>query len=451
MRNLKKKWIEEIDSHTPELSPEILAEPIPVSRKTAEKSTERTPFIAFMYEKRRPIAACLAAVLLIVCVIVPVLHLGGDDHTSSDSIIFVEVNPRIAFITDPSGTVTDVIAANADADVILAEEGFTDRVIGADVSAAVNTFVSETARLGYLDINGGAVRISSDDESADALAAIGSSLSHHLCEEGILAAVLESTLDSDALASLAGFTDGSDDLIAAIKAASTLFSERDITMLGGDELAEKYRTEILDKDLKSVIEDRLTSYTEHLTAASLTLDELCEINREISLHPDNPLRLFDYFALTSAGAEPDGDLGELMQRMHDALDAFSRDFGTTIDSYTDLVVTSARYAIFADGTLGGIFTGDIFADADSLLGILTDLGEDVSSLESLLELPETMEAYVTGYHALLSDKRATRVEKFEKIYNETRPSVTPDEYDSFINNIMEEFGSLESYWESLAK
>ena len=82
---------------------------------------------------------------------------------------------------------------------------------------------------------------------------------------------------------------------------------------------------------------------------------------------------------------------------------------------------------------------------------MTDLGEDVSSLESLLELPETMEAYVTGYHALLSDKRATRVEKFEKIYNETRPSVTPDEYDSFINNIMEEFGSLESYWESLEK
>jgi hypothetical protein len=451
MRNLKKKWIEEIDSHTPELSPEILAEPIPVLRKTAEKPPERTPFTAFMYEKRRPIAACLAAVLLIACVLVPVLHLGGDDHTTAESVIFVEVNPRVAFLTNSNGKVTSVIAANSDADVILAEEGFTDRVIGADVTVAVNTFVSETARLGYLDINGGAVRISSDGESTDALAAIGSSLSHHLCEEGILAAVLESTLDSDAMTSLAGFTDGSADLISAIKATSTLFSERDITMLGGDELAEKYRTEILDKDLKSVIEDRLTSYTEHLTAASLALDELCEINREISLHPDNPLRLLDYFALTSAGAEPDGDLGELMQRMSDALDAFSRDYGTTIESYTDLVVTSARYAIFADGTLEGIFTGDIFSDADSLLGILTNLGEDVTSLETLLKLPDTAEAYITGYHALLSDKRATRVEKFEKIYNENRPSVTHDEYDTFVNNIIEEFGSLESYWESLGK
>ena len=451
MRSLKKKWIDEIDSHTPELSAEILAEPIPVSRKTTEKTAERLPFISFMYDKRRPIAACLCAVLLIVCTLIPILHLTGEDQTVGESVIFVEVNPRIAFITDPSGRVTDVIAANADADVILSEEGFTDSVIGADISSAVRTFVSETARLGYLNINGGAVRLSSDASGADTLDAVGSSLSGYLCEEGILAAVLESTLDGDTLAELAGFTDESEDLITALRSSETLFSERNITTLTGDALAEKYRSEVLDKDLRGVIEERLTSYTEHLSAASAALDELCEINRQISLHPDNPIRLLDYFALASAGISPDGELGELMHRMRDALDGFASTYGTRIESYTDLVVTSARYAIFSDGTLGEIFTGDILADAESVFGILADLGEDTSSLEEMLKLPETAEAFITGYHAILSDKRATRVEKFEEIYNETRPAVTSDEYDDFINSIMEEFGSLETYWNSLGK
>ena len=119
------------------------------------------------------------AALLVLCLLIPgLIPESPVAPTRHPSVVMLEINPSVIFSVDENGIVSNVVATNADADVILSDPERLSALEGILISDALKHFVDFAAQFGYLDLSQqSVVRISScvdeqvqaDDQLVDSL------------------------------------------------------------------------------------------------------------------------------------------------------------------------------------------------------------------------------------------------------------------------------------------
>ena len=460
MIKLKKKWLDELESKTPAMKPEILNEPIPVLQNEQKSISFVDKILEFLSSHRKASICAVLSVIVIAIALVPVLSLldkdsgGGGGSGVVGGVIFVDVNPRVMFLTDKNGNVTSLKSANEDADVILASADWANAAVGLPIGEAVKSFVEETARLGYLDLQGGAVKIASYGDSSERISSLArAGIESFLKSEGIYAAVAEVAIVAEMFDEYFGAENSASDISESLAALPYLYSERGISELSEERLAQKYENEVISGRLKDILGKKLSASMDLISGTAFSLLDISILNEQIRAHDDNPtlFGLGDYFAIVESGHEVSAELSELLSEMKKKLDALYSVHEIKIESTTDLVLALAKYEPISEGNIEDFLGGDFLDNIDEISEILSSAGVDTENISSLREIPTSASAFIEKYKTAVSDEYELLKDKHELEYNAEREAISNADYNAFISNIISEHGSLESYYEYISQ
>ena len=448
----KTKWEQELDATLPELRADVREHPIPASHKRPALRRKRVdgPHYALL---------ALAAVLLLMLCFTPVLRELLQEPPAegeTGTLIALHINPSVAFAADSEGKVVQLLALNADADVILSHAGFAEEVIGLPLTEAIVRYTDLAARLGYLDPNtqGDAVCLRvCEGASLHAESAVAE-LEDYFCRLGARIAVAEEKLSRTDFSALIG-TESVEDLLLAPVGTAVLFGERALSALTEQELQAHYESTVLCGEVKETLSARLHSRMEQFSAHAEALLHVTELSGRVLAHPDNPgifIKNYWYLAEESDPAEYTPSFASLMTEMECALADYAEAYGREIASVGDLLSLteeSVRWSVENLLSLLEDFSDALLLEhADDLLTCLESIGEDTEQIRALLTPPTTAEEFL-GKHALaLQMSFDTREESGREAYNTEREPLGQKEYLAFLDAVKAEYGSLADYWKT---
>ena len=474
MKSWKNRWKSELNTALPPLSEDVKNAPIPKAENVDGK--EKKSFDSFLSRLadwwktlfvNRPravacVAACLACVMLL-CVVLPVaLHKPSDGVAE---VIAVEINPKALFSVDKKGKITAVIAGNTDADVILADERRTQEIEGKSVEEGVKIFVDYAARLGYLDLTADpsapeVMRISACTEKGR-LSSVQKTLGAYFREKGAYVAVAEDYTTAEELSGRMGLETVSDvsSLLTAMGNLPGLYSQRIAEGKDVTELQTIYRESVPLEDVRDDFKKALEENVRKIEQNMADLEALAEQNQVIYRHKDNPIWLIgaDYWTLQYCHKESEyTDVFRAeIEKMDALLAEYEETYGVKINSYVDLDEAIEDCELLPLDTLTEIllnFTLDVFTRYFSeLVGLLENIGLDMSGITAIYELPNTAAEYVNKTQAFVKSRYETLTQANKERYEEVRAAITQSDYDRCLADVLENYGSLSAYWESLAE
>jgi len=450
MKSWKKRWNEELDGVVPALRDDVKNTPVSAVEPVENGNT------LVLRRRRTGIIAAVAAFLALIVVLVTCLCLvkpkGGNGF-----VLTVEINPAISLVTDDKGTVTGVIASNADADVVLSSEN--TELVGKSADEAVVIYADRAARLGYLDFskNGSAVRIGAYGEKnpENVLKTSETALKEYFKERGVYGVVLAETVSLEEIETRSGIKAKSfQELADGVKDGNILYAAREAEGLDLDALQSLYNQNVVGEKLVDLMEGRLKNNVDLLKKNARDVERLCTLYFEIHEHADNPAMLLkDYWEVKKYyGSELSGEFASLVSDMDAALASYEQDYGVTITSYSDLQRAAGAYAVLSAEKIAEIlenFTFEVFESwSDELLEIFQFTGIVPDAELSLIRLPESMEEYFEKISALIASEAEHRIQTFESIYNEARGKIEESDYEGYLNGLIAEYGSLSAYWDA---
>ncbi len=358
MKNIKKQWEQELEDSVPALRKDVMDAPI-ICGAEMNKNEKQKPLIFPRGQKMAILASCMAAVLTLCLLIPGLLPESGVEPMQYPAAVMLEINPSVVFSVDESGIVTNVMATNADADVILADQTRLAALAGVPISDALKQFVDYAAQLGFLDLSHQSViRISSceetqGDDEDQLVNALQEDLEMYFRESGAYIAVAAECMELEEFCDRVGVaqSESLELLIRGMGELSTYYFERH------EELWEQSYAEAVET------QSRLDAIVEQLFASS-----------EIS-------------------------------------DGLKKFFAENISS-----------------NLAAVFA-------------LLDL--DMKDLE-FMEVPSSYEEYLERIHTYCDEMVAFHKESYET----QREEISSDDYEAYIESIIEKYGSLDAYWEN---
>ena len=398
MKSWKKRWENELDTIVPALRDDVKNAPIVLSEnvKNAAKLTVFERISVWVNEHKKRFFAGLAtatAAVVAACVVIPVLG-----TPQEGGAIVVEINPRAVFSVDKDGIVTAVVATNMDADVILSDEARVNEMTGESVEKATEIFVDYAAQLGYLNLNTqAAIRISGCGE--DMTGAIGDALETYFVSKNAYVAVLAEELENADFCNRAGIAvkEKISELTTSIQNAPTLYSEQ---------ASEAER-------------EKLTAQIDSLTAQIAALDDIRILNEQIEEHSENPAWfLKDYWTVKKTYSQYEEDFGVLMGQMETALASYETTYGEVIESNGALIENSVSVAL--------------------------QKAEKQQEAE-LLDLAQTIGEYIEK----LGEYFQSRIDSHRKAYETLRTEISKTDYRLYVDGLVQSYGSLAAYWESV--
>ncbi|MBQ7924178.1 MAG: hypothetical protein IJ329_02605 [Clostridia bacterium] len=454
MKSWKKRWKDELETMLPALSEEVRSEPILSSQTANQKQEKKSLFSRFQswlaLRKKRFYAgvACCAAAVIALCVALPFALSTSD----AGAALIVEINPRAVFSVDGDGKVTAVVATNADADVILSDRARVEEMQGESVERAVQVFVDYAAKLGYLDLSSQtAVRVSAcGDETA--LTKTGETIENYFLDKGVLVAVLTEDLTTDAFCERAGLAEVEtfEALTETIHELPCLYSEWETT----ERFDEIYGQIVSLDGIACVYERFLRDNLAKIEQGALDVLRLIEYNNAIESSEDNPgFLLKDYWHIRENydNVTFTETFAAQMQTMDNALADYERTYGTRIENVVALLTVANGYSGFPTAEIVALlenFTFEkMFSRLVDITVVLNNVGVDTSVWEALCKIPDTIEEYVQNVqsYALL------RLERFKPNYESwgTGEALSQQAYSDYIDTLIEQYGSLEAYWNNL--
>ena len=198
-QDLKTKVSEAFRADVPKLRAEILAscekeEQLPTSAEQ-QKTEIFQKRLAFSVTWKR-VAACAMCLLLFVSGLS--VGLFGPNFGTSDAAtsVYLDVNPSIELRIDEDDTVTEFLAANEDADVILANL----KLEGVDMNTALTAIVGSMYMNGYLSEDSNSILVSVDTENAERrellLTDIADKISSVLEKSGIECSIIAQSIET---------------------------------------------------------------------------------------------------------------------------------------------------------------------------------------------------------------------------------------------------------------
>lgn len=228
MKQLKKKWEQELDSFLPPLREDIKSAPIHCASQKEKWSIAK---LLSAFGHRGVVLAGGLAMVVLLCVMIPALRPDQPVvSTGHPAAVLVEINPSVVFSVDENGNVSQVVAANADADVLLSAEDRRTALIGIPISDAVEKFVDGAVQLGYLDLsNPSVIRVSAcEDEQTDLSTTLQKNLEDYFRCSGAYVAVASEQVDMEHFCQRSGLlsSESMEALLNELKEMSTFYFDR---------------------------------------------------------------------------------------------------------------------------------------------------------------------------------------------------------------------------------
>lgn len=455
MKSWKKRWKDELDNITPDLSEEVKNAPFHTTHSVCNNGGDT----AVIVRKNTTLISLIAViVVLVICVTILCVCLIKSSDSHNVLLFTLEINPTITLSTDEKGIVTGVMASNADADVIFADENVVDYIKGKSIAEAVTYCTDYASKLGFIDLenDGSAVRISglaNDDILTEAKAA----LENYFVKKGIFAVVITETVDKEEFCSRSGIDDELpwENVAKFISESDVRFSERKVRGLNLQELQSLYNDVVIKGPLFDFVSGSLESNIERIVNNAQDIQTLSQLYYDIFNHNDNPLKpLGDYWMVKKLCGDVDSaDFSALIVRMDDALVKYKNDYGIEITGVGQLNAAAESYIKIPAQDIAILletFTFDDFVEFYSdITEILKITGLIEKDFADFMQLPQSTEEYLEKTVAVYQSEYQTRMKNYESVYNKNRLPIDKVKYDEFIENIIENYGSLDAYWRTI--
>ena len=456
MKSWKKLLNEEFEAAAPALKDEVRNAPI----ITAQSDASDIPSGNALAKRKPWIWACGAAATALAVVIALLGILGVfTPKPAFDRFVFsLEINPAVSFVTDKNGVVKSVNALNADADVLLSEESTLQKLKNAPLFEAVVTFTDAAARLGYLDLTKtqNAVRLSSSAETyEELLASAAAGLRNYFMQSGIYAVVVQDVVTAKELSERMGLAGANSlaELSGSLESLSVRYGERVDENAGAETLRQLHETYIIGTQMLEYVRDELLTSIDDIVRNAQLLSQIALCSYNIMLHKDNPFNPLpvDYWTLKKyPNAEYSPEFSELAAEMENLLAEYESAFGVAIGSLSELTAATDVYSSLSGIDFEELFSAltaeDFLASATKFVGMLKNIGHDVTAHEFLLTAPQTAQEYFAQLETTLNALSASRYEKYKEVYDSPRDRISEAEYEEFISEIVREYGSVENFW-----
>lgn len=461
-KSWQENWIKELDERVPALNADVVNAPIvtknnAVAPKTIKQraATALSNLMSRMREKRRSMLRVTAVVatflLLFITSSVAVPGLVPYEMGA----FALEINPRAVFAVDRNGIVTSVVAGNTDADVILASDKRKNAMRGKPVAQAMTAFVDYATQLGFLDMEtGDAVRVSMCKQDGDVME-IRNSLVEYFCEKGVYVAVLAEEVSVQTFCDRMGEMNSStlQELIKALDGSPVLYAEQEVKGKTVAQMQAMYQEAVKPEEVKTSVESLLTHALEFIEERENSLQEIAELNEMIKKDEDNPKLIWkDYWSVSKIKDQENFTLRFklLMQAMEILVKEHEIKYNVTINSemeFKALQWTGSSDFLSELACLLADFSMEVFNGSTKFLTeALAFIGVDVDLME-ICQTPENKEEYLEKTKSFQEMRYRSLRATYLYTYETDREEISAADYESYLQSICQEYGSLEAYWQ----
>ena len=462
-KELKRLLEKELDALTPSMSEKVRKAPVLKTEEKREKSAHKTDVRPVKRNIRPYIYGAVAAVLVIaiaLAVIIPGVFGGGEDVTPTYSAGYLrmDINPSVEIVYDSNNKVTAVKSANSDADVLLSDE-LRAQLKGMPVDQAAATIADEAGKLGYIEPEEqGALKITvvagTDKQSEEVASKATAAIENTFMERGIFVAVLAVKENADWLAEQYGTVSG--DLKQAVNGvaekADNYFQQLAEKNQNGLEALRQY----YEKEVFEYLKDLLEAECAKISRTRVILHEIKSINDDISEYTG--LGWFGGYweTVNDEKWQSDPAMVEKFERMESALKKLYdlREDDITFSSSMGLDTVVGLYDEFVNedwiSGLGNATLDELKGKLDDIVNALKSLNVQITSAirDAVAFVPSTVEDFLDGTENVINGMRAELSDIYYEYYSEDREEYSREDYDDFYLAIVNEYGSLEAYWNS---
>ena len=462
-KELKRLLEKELDALTPSMSEKVRKAPVLKTEEKREKSAHKIDVRPVKRNIRPYIYGAVAAVLVIaiaLAVIIPSVFGGGEDVTPTYSAGYLrmDINPSVEIVYDSNNKVTAVKSANSDADVLLSDE-LRSQLKGMPVDQAAATIADEAGKLGYIEPEErDALKITvvagTDKQSEEVASKATAAIENTFMERGIFVAVLAVKENADWLAEQYGTVSG--DLKQAVNGvaekADNYFQQLAKKNQNGLEALRLY----YEKEVFEYLKDLLEAECAKISRTRVILHEIKSINDDISEYTG--LGWFGGYweTVNNEKWQSDPAMVEKFERMESALKKLYdlREDDITFSSSMGLDTVVGLYDEFVNedwiSGLGNATLDELKGKLDDIVNALESLNVEITSAirDAIAFVPATVEDFIDGTENVINSMRAELSDIYYEYYSEDREEYSREDYDDFYLAIVNEYGSLEAYWNS---
>ena len=462
-KELKRLLEKELDALTPSMSEKVRKAPVLKTEEKREKSAHKIDVRPVKRNIRPYIYGAVAAVLVIaiaLAVIIPGVFGGGEDVTPTYSAGYLrmDINPSVEIVYDSNNIVTAVKSANSDADVLLSDE-LRVQLKGMPVDQAAATIADEAGKLGYIEPEEqDALKITvvagTDKQSEEVASKATAAIENTFMERGIFVAVLAVKENADWLAEQYGTVSG--DLKQAVNGvaekADNYFQQLAEKNQNGLEALRQY----YEKEVFEYLKDLLEAECAKISRTRVILHEIKSINDDISEYTG--LGWFGGYweTVNDEKWQSDPAMVEKFERMESALKKLYdlREDDITFSSSMGLDTVVGLYDEFVNedwiSGLGNATLDELKSKLDDIVNALESLNVQITSAirDAVTFVPSTVEDFLDGTENVINGMRAELSDIYYEYYSEDREEYSREDYDDFYLAIVNEYGSLEAYWNS---
>ncbi|MGN1201331.1 MAG: hypothetical protein ACI4R8_03655 [Candidatus Caccovivens sp.] len=452
MRSWKKRLNDEFNASAPALSEKFKNAPI----MSVEKNNTTVKNGNTQIKRRIGLSTfCAAMATVIVFAFLGIFGVfDPKNNPIIDNYIFtLEINPAVVFVTDKDGKVESVKALNEDADLILADETELNKIKNKPLKEAIVIYTDSAAQLGFLDFstNGDAVRLSSTNETDNNIfAEVSNSLSSYFCEKGIYAVVVENKLSVQEMCLRVGLTNSNSiaNLTSAINNLSICYGNRISENANLQEISKLYNSYIVGNGLLEIVQKELLDNVPNIIQNAQMLSNIASINMQIMAKAYT-----DYWHIKNQSVSQ--ELEELVNSMETVLAEYENKFNKSINSLDELLSAINVYSSYSgqdlEDVVNSLSAEQFTLEATNFVGMLENIGNDVSQFVTLLTEPQSASEYFEKFDLIVSLLQDTRFNQYFEIYNEVREKISENDYANFVAGIENEYGSLENFWNNHKK
>ncbi len=450
MKSWKKRLNDEFNEYAPALSEKVKTAPIMGTEKndkTADNNSVRIGKRVFIGS----FGAAMAAA--VICALLGILGVFAPKSGFENYIFTLEINPAVVFITDTNGKVESVKSLNEDADLILADETELNRLKNVPLSEAIVVYTDTAAKLGFLDFSArdDAVRLSATDVTDNNIVSEATnSLSSYFCEKGLYVAVVEDKLSVQELCARMNLPDATDvsSLTNALNDLSVFYRARMDENASIEDVVKLYDSYIVGDGLSKIIRKEILDNVSDIVENARMLSGIASINMQIMAEAHA-----DYWHVKNQSGSQ--ELTELVNSMDALLAEYENKFNNSIDGFDELLSAVDIYSSYSgqnlEEVLKSLSAEQFTLETTNFVGMLENIGLDVSKFNTLLTKPQSVSKYLEQLELMISLLRDSRAEQYLKIYNESRGSISANDYEDFVQRIKQEYGSLENFWNESTK
>ncbi len=432
---LKKILNAELENIVPNMSENVKNAPFPTNEIVEENKKSFFKTNAF-----RMVTAFALSLVLICLVILPFALKGGNGGYTynENSVICLEVNPKIKLVANGNDEIVSVSSSNTDADVILIEDGLVENLKGKKISDGLEILIEKCVEYGFIsdetEVNAVSITVSNEnsDKSSSLENELKGKISQFVNDNNLSALVSVSSESLKNTAEKLGFSyQTASDFISQLNNVIPLEIERNVTITDEDFNKnytgefKKFATETVENYYKIML-----SKKSDLQTLEVTLQQVKDkLNEEFNIGVE-----LDYWVIKELdfikNQIHDKSLQFLLNEADKKIIEFKNKYDIEIDSIITFTALSEIYnnldvaSIYLQ-ILNHINSAHDQTEFNALISEISLLIPDdaltsqlQSNFEKFTERPSNVDEYMQKSKDMIKEKAQTLKRKAQAGYND---------------------------------